>query len=61
MLDTPLPAGDPLGGYAAVRKMENILGWKPKVTISEGVDRYVHWLNTTPAAAPDWLRPATAV
>lgn len=60
-LDTPLPAGDPLGGYAAVRKMENILGWKPKITVAEGVDRYVKWLQTTPAAAPDWLRQSTGV
>ncbi len=41
--------------------MENILGWKPKVTITERVARYVKWLQDTPAAAPDWLRrePAT--
>ncbi|MFJ9343808.1 NAD-dependent epimerase/dehydratase family protein [Streptomyces sp. NPDC101733] len=56
LLETPLPAGDPLGGYAATRRMENILGWKPKVTIAEGVARYVKWLQGTPAAAPDWLR-----
>ncbi|GHB84632.1 NDP-sugar dehydratase or epimerase [Streptomyces cirratus] len=55
-LETPLPAGDPLGGYAATRRMENILGWKPKVTIAEGVTRYVKWLQDTPAAAPEWLR-----
>ncbi|MFD8992590.1 NAD-dependent epimerase/dehydratase family protein [Streptomyces goshikiensis] len=62
LLETPLPAGDPLGGYAATRRMENILGWKPKVTITEGVARYVKWLENTPAAAPDWLRrePTTA-
>ncbi|MEU9375766.1 NAD-dependent epimerase/dehydratase family protein [Streptomyces sp. NPDC048255] len=61
-LETPLPAGDPLGGYAATRRMENILGWTPKVTITEGVARYVKWLQDTPAAAPDWLRrePVTA-
>ncbi|QGV80947.1 NAD-dependent epimerase/dehydratase family protein [Streptomyces ficellus] len=59
-LDTPMPAGDPLGGYAAIRKMENVLGWKPKVSVAEGVDRYVDWLRSTPAAA-DWLRQATAV
>lgn len=36
--------------------MENILGRKPKVTITAGVARYVKWLQDTPAAAPDWLR-----
>ncbi|WP_330335457.1 NAD-dependent epimerase/dehydratase family protein (plasmid) [Streptomyces sp. NBC_00536] len=61
-LETPLPAGDPLGGYAAIRRMESILAWKPKVTITEGVARYVKWLQDTPAAVPDWLRqePAAA-
>ncbi|GBQ03537.1 NDP-sugar dehydratase or epimerase [Streptomyces spongiicola] len=59
-LDTPLPAGDPLGGYAATRRMENILGWKPKVTVAQGVARYVNWLRDTPAAAPGWLRESTA-
>ncbi|MFD6967717.1 NAD-dependent epimerase/dehydratase family protein [Streptomyces sp. NPDC059949] len=54
--ETPLPAGDPLGGYAATRRMENILGWKPEVTITEGVARYVKWLQDTPAAAPDWVQ-----
>jgi UDP-glucose 4-epimerase/dTDP-L-rhamnose 4-epimerase len=62
LLTTPLPAGDPLGGYAATRRMENVLGWKPQVTISDGVARYVKWLQDTPGAVPDWLRrePAAA-
>ncbi|MER5357814.1 NAD-dependent epimerase/dehydratase family protein [Streptomyces sp. NPDC002785] len=59
-LDAPLPAGDPLGGYAATRRMENVLGWKPNVTVSQGVARYVNWLRNTPAAAPGWLRESTA-
>ncbi|MFD9536295.1 NAD-dependent epimerase/dehydratase family protein [Streptomyces sp. NPDC060010] len=62
LLETPLPAGDPLGGYASTRRMENVLGWRPRVTITEGVTRYVKWLRNTPAATPDWLRrePAAA-
>ncbi|MFF4661896.1 NAD-dependent epimerase/dehydratase family protein [Streptomyces sp. NPDC001282] len=59
-LATPLPAGDPLGGYAAIRRMENLLGWKPKITVAQGVARYVEWLRNTPAAAPGWLRESTA-
>ncbi|MEU9254872.1 hypothetical protein AB0D66_23860 [Streptomyces sp. NPDC048270] len=55
MLETPLPAGDPLGGYASIRRMENILGWKPRVSIADGVARYVAWLHSAPHAAPDWL------
>ncbi|MER5932505.1 NAD-dependent epimerase/dehydratase family protein [Streptomyces sp. NPDC002054] len=59
-LTTPLPAGDPLGGYAATRRMENVLGWKPRITITEGVDRYVRWLRRTPAATPAWLANTAA-
>ncbi len=55
LLETPLPAGDPLGGYASIRRMENILGWRPKIPLSEGVARYVRWLERTPQAAPTWL------
>lgn len=55
-LDTPLPPGDPLGGYASTRRMEAVLGWKPGIAIREGVVRYVAWLRRTPAAIPDWLR-----
>ncbi|MFE1415564.1 NAD-dependent epimerase/dehydratase family protein [Streptomyces sp. NPDC058746] len=55
LLETPLPAGDPLGGYASTRRMENVLGWKPRVAIADGVARYVEWLRNTPHAAPSWL------
>ncbi|WP_328433172.1 NAD-dependent epimerase/dehydratase family protein [Streptomyces sp. NBC_00425] len=55
LLETPLPAGDPFGGYAATRRMESVLGWRPRVTITDGVARYVKWLQATPAAAPHWL------
>lgn len=54
-LATPLPAGDPLGGYASIRRMEAVLSWTPAVTVAEGVERYVQWLRRTPQAAPSWL------
>lgn len=61
LLETPLPAGDPLGGYASIRRMENILGWKPQVSVADGISRYVRWMDRTPQAAPSWLtEPATA-
>ncbi|MFB8215687.1 NAD-dependent epimerase/dehydratase family protein [Streptomyces anulatus] len=59
LLETPLLAGDPLGGYASVRHMENVLGWTPKVPLTDGVERYVRWLQSTPQAAPDWLLQST--
>ncbi|MFK8908215.1 NAD-dependent epimerase/dehydratase family protein [Streptomyces sp. YS-3] len=54
-LETPMPPGDPLGGYAATRRMQAMLGWTPKVAVADGVRRYVEWLRKTPEAIPQWL------
>ncbi|MFD0229295.1 NAD-dependent epimerase/dehydratase family protein [Streptomyces hirsutus] len=56
LVETPMPPGDPLGGYAATRHMETVLGWRPTITVEEGVARYAGWLGRTPAAIPGWLR-----
>ncbi|MFB0617199.1 NAD-dependent epimerase/dehydratase family protein [Streptomyces sp. AGS-58] len=56
LVETPMPPGDPLGGYAATHRMESVLGWRPTITVEQGVARYVAWLNRTPAAIPGWLR-----
>ncbi|WP_223776963.1 NAD(P)-dependent oxidoreductase [Streptomyces sp. 135] len=55
-LETPMPPGDPLGGYASIRRMERLLGWRPTVSVSEGVARYTAWLKRAPEAIPTWLR-----
>ncbi|MFS0694065.1 NAD-dependent epimerase/dehydratase family protein [Streptomyces nitrosporeus] len=55
-VETPMPPGDPLGGYASVRHMEAVLGWRPGITVEEGVERYTDWLDRTPEAVPSWLR-----
>ncbi|MEV8474861.1 NAD-dependent epimerase/dehydratase family protein [Streptomyces sp. NPDC051173] len=54
--ETPMPPGDPLGGYASVRRMEQLLGWTPEITMPEGVARYVDWLKRMPQAVPGWLQ-----
>lgn len=59
-VETPMPPGDPLGGYAATRRMEAVLDWRPTVTVEEGVARYAKWLNKTPEAIPSWLRAESA-
>ncbi|MER8103007.1 NAD-dependent epimerase/dehydratase family protein [Kitasatospora sp. NPDC094016] len=60
-VDTPMPEGDPRGGFADPRRATNLLGWRPAITLTEGIDRYVHWLRTTPDAIPDWFTtPAAA-
>lgn len=56
LVETPMPAGDPLGGYAATHRMEAVLGWRPTITIREGVARYANWLGRTPEAIPAWLK-----
>lgn len=58
--ETPMPSGDPLGGCASTTHMERILRWRPRITLEDGIARYVRWLHTTPAALPAWLRSETA-
>lgn len=57
-VETPMPEGDPRGGYADTCRATDLLGWRPAVTLTEGVDRYVNWLRTTPGAIPDWFTAA---
>ncbi|MFI1808880.1 NAD-dependent epimerase/dehydratase family protein [Streptomyces sp. NPDC020422] len=59
-METPMPPGDPLGGYASTRRMAAVLGWTPKITVGDGVARYVAWLRKTPAALPAWLFQVTS-
>ncbi|WP_079101622.1 NAD-dependent epimerase/dehydratase family protein [Streptomyces pathocidini] len=56
--ETPMPPGDPQGGYAAVARMQHVLGWRPTITVEDGIARYAAWLKRTPHAIPDWLRQA---
>lgn len=56
LLETSLPPGDPLGGYASTRRMEAVLGWRPTLTVAAGVARYTAWLRQYPDAVPAWLR-----
>ncbi|MFI0914537.1 NAD-dependent epimerase/dehydratase family protein [Streptomyces abikoensis] len=56
LVEAPLPPGDPLGGYASTRRMEQLLGWVPGISVADGVARYLEWLRRTPQAVPDRLR-----
>ncbi|MGA5284894.1 NAD-dependent epimerase/dehydratase family protein [Streptomyces griseoincarnatus] len=47
---------DPLGGYADTTHMERALGWRPEISLADGVRRVVTWLRETPQAIPQWLR-----
>ncbi|MFF1405133.1 NAD-dependent epimerase/dehydratase family protein [Streptomyces sp. NPDC058294] len=57
--ETPMPPGDPLGGCASTTHMERILGWRPRITLEDGITRYLRWLRATPGALPGWLRAQT--
>ncbi|MQY14243.1 GDP-L-fucose synthase [Streptomyces sp. RB5] len=59
-LQTPMPPGDPEGGYAATGHMLTTLNWVPQVSVADGVARYAAWLKQTPQAVPAWLRQPTA-
>ncbi|MGP8302047.1 NAD-dependent epimerase/dehydratase family protein [Streptomyces inhibens] len=54
-ITTPMPEGDPLGGYAATEHSRELLRWKPRIDVRAGVERYVRWLTATPNAVPGWL------
>jgi nucleoside-diphosphate-sugar epimerase len=56
LVDAPRPAGDPMGGYADMRRMTDLLGWKPSISLAEGIDRYVTWLRANPHVVPTWIK-----
>ncbi|WP_327591366.1 NAD-dependent epimerase/dehydratase family protein (plasmid) [Nonomuraea sp. NBC_00507] len=60
VVDAPRPAQDPLGGRADITRSTSVLAWMPKVSVTEGIARYVEWVSTTPAAIPPWLREETS-
>ncbi|MFJ1936883.1 NAD-dependent epimerase/dehydratase family protein [Kitasatospora sp. NPDC088160] len=60
-VETPMPAGDPRGGYADTRRASDLLGWHPTISLADGVERYVNWLKSTPDAVPDWLTEANTL
>lgn len=39
----PMPKGDVLITYADIRKAKRLLGYKPKIKISEGIRRLIEW------------------
>ncbi|WP_406205434.1 NAD-dependent epimerase/dehydratase family protein [Kitasatospora sp. NBC_01560] len=60
-VDTPMPEGDPRGGFADTRRAGDLLGWQPVVALADGINRYVAWLKATPGAIPDWFTAPAAL
>jgi len=45
MIDTPTPASEPLITYADVSKARRLIGYEPKVSVAEGLKRFVEWMR----------------
>jgi UDP-glucuronate 4-epimerase len=45
IVDTPTPASEPLITYADVSKAKRSLGYEPKVSVEEGLRRFVEWMK----------------
>jgi UDP-glucuronate 4-epimerase len=43
--DVPCPPSEPLITYADTAKAKALLGYEPKVSIEEGLARFVNWLR----------------
>lgn len=44
---SPLPQDDPLRRKPDISKARGLLGWKPKVTLEEGLERTMAWFKST--------------
>jgi nucleoside-diphosphate-sugar epimerase len=45
IVETPCPPSEPLITYADTSKAKELLGYEPKVSIEEGLSRFVNWLR----------------
>lgn len=47
IIEKPVPKGDVPITYADISKAKRLLGWQPKVSIEEGIKRFVEWYKNT--------------
>jgi UDP-glucuronate 4-epimerase len=45
VVDTPTPASEPMITYADISKARELLGYEPKVSIEQGLTRFVDWMR----------------
>jgi UDP-glucuronate 4-epimerase len=45
IIDTPTPASEPLVTYADVSKAKRLIGYEPRVSVQEGLKRFVEWMK----------------
>jgi UDP-glucuronate 4-epimerase len=45
IVDTPTPPSEPLITYADVSKARRLIGYEPKVSVEQGLKRFVEWMR----------------
>lgn len=45
LTNVPIPASEPFITFADVSKANRLLGYKPKVNVAEGLERFVRWVR----------------
>ena len=43
--DLPTPPSEPLFTFADVSKAKRLIGYEPKVSVAEGLKRFVEWMR----------------
>jgi UDP-glucuronate 4-epimerase len=46
IVDTPVPASEPLVTFADISKAKKLLNYTPKVMVEDGLSRFVQWMRT---------------
>lgn len=49
------PKGDPMGGFADTTKMKSLLGFHPRVTLDEGLEKTLEWIVSNPSKIPEYI------
>ena len=45
IIDTPTPASEPTITFADISKARKLLGYDPKITVREGLTRFIDWMR----------------
>ena len=45
IVDTPTPPSEPIITYADITQAKQLLGWKPKVNVKEGLANFIAWMR----------------
>jgi UDP-glucuronate 4-epimerase len=46
IIDTPTPASEPMITFADVSKAGRLLHYQPRVSVQQGLEKFIHWLRT---------------